>query len=333
MAGSHSRPQKGHGRGEYRARGSRNDRGRGRNNTHGRNGGDVPSQRERQPLSVDDQDYLTWRRGIPFQKPGQSLFRERMTRSKLSTFMQTALRLIELRNDGIRQQVITELASEGGMLRVAELFEIDLTAPTAEDNYIVFEQMVLPFLQTITHRDVLSSLLLEKPLGDLYVYFYGREGRRAIALFESYSNLLKHMMHRNTTASIHTFASTVLTSLLQVLKSNQKASLMPEFLPIVDLLQECLDGESDMFTGTLLQQAASRDMRVIRRLLEHGQSIEPIPSSMADDRQAKFIFELSQDGPGSLSSAGPRHDNDSNSITHVRILPTADEIRSSRSEY
>ena len=39
------------------------------------------------------------------------------------------------------------------------------------------------------------------------------------------------------------------------------------------------------------------------------------------------------DGPGTLSSHGPRHDNDHKDISKIKILPTADEILSLRRPY
>lgn len=327
------------GRGHGRARGGNrgwkhtSDRTGGHNDGDGRQSQDGSRQKERPPLSNDDQDYLTWRRGIPFKKTGQSLYRERMTPKKLSTFMQNAIRLIELRNDSIRQQVITELASEGGLLRVAELCEMDMTPPIDEEHVVLFEKTMLPFLQTVTNHEVLSSLLLEKPLGDLYVFMYGINGRRAITMFDFNAKVLEHMMHDNPNVPILPLASTILASLLQLLKHNQSAALVPDFLPIVDVLQACLDHQPEIVTGTLQQQASIRAMKVIRRILHYGQGVEPVDSSSMKMKEASFTFELSQDGPGSLSTAGQRHDNDHSSIENIRILPTAAEIRSPRSEY
>ena len=50
-----------------------------------------------------------------------------------------------------------------------------------------------------------------------------------------------------------------------------------------------------------------------------------------DARLVGASFE--QDGPGSLSFTGPRHDNDHVEIQHINILPTIDEILSHRPPY
>ena len=331
MADAHRRHHNQRGRGSNRGRNG--DRGQESHSNRGRESGNRPTQRERQPLSEDDQDFFAWRKGIPFTRQGQSLFHNPFTRHKLSTFMQTAQRLIELRNGNIRHQVITEMASEGGMLRVAELFDTDLMSLQEQDKEAVFENLVLPFFQTITHSDVLSSLLLEKPIGDLYVFVYGTGGRRAVTLFESYAGILQSMLHRDPPESIRLYASTILTALLQTLKSNQTAALMPNFLPVVDVLQACLDFKPETFRGTLLQQAATRHMTVVRRLLKYGEGIEPLEAPAKDNKKASFIFQLSQEGPGWLSSSGRRHDNDHEDIVNIKILPTAEEIRSQRAEY
>jgi hypothetical protein len=42
---------------------------------------------------------------------------------------------------------------------------------------------------------------------------------------------------------------------------------------------------------------------------------------------------MPRDGPGRLSWAGPRHDNDHIDIAHIQIMPTRAEIKSARPEY
>ncbi|MCJ1307438.1 hypothetical protein MMC25_001084 [Agyrium rufum] len=50
-------------------------------------------------------------------------------------------------------------------------------------------------------------------------------------------------------------------------------------------------------------------------------------------RQSQSYNPFDEDGPGTLSQLGPRHDNDHVSITNIRILPTTDEILSDRKPY
>ena len=69
--------------------------------------------------------------------------------------MQNAQRLIELRDDAIRHEVITKLASEGGLIRVAEMTSVDFNSLAPETQATFFEQTVLPFFRTVTHVDVL----------------------------------------------------------------------------------------------------------------------------------------------------------------------------------
>ena len=45
------------------------------------------------------------------------------------------------------------------------------------------------------------------------------------------------------------------------------------------------------------------------------------------------VFDVSQDFPGAFSELGPRHDNDHANIFDIKILPTTEEIQSSRLEY
>ena len=50
----------------------------------------------------------------------------------------------------------------------------------------------------------------------------------------------------------------------------------------------------------------------------------PVNVLQMEPRKKALAFET--DGPGELSSAGPRHDNDFVKIQSVRILPTTDEV-------
>ena len=105
----------------------------------------------------------------------------RMTPSQLEQFFQLGQRLIT-QSAQTQQSVIIELASEGGLARIKEL--VDLTGTIPEDqNLRHFRDVLLPFLQTVTHEDVLPSLVLENHLGTFHAFLFGPSGRRATSLF------------------------------------------------------------------------------------------------------------------------------------------------------
>ena len=330
MAPLQGRPHQGRGRFTNGCRGHDNDRGGGHSSGRRRGNGHAAS---RSPPSGNQAAFITWRKDIPYSRKNGPLPHSTLGLKRLKEFMTAAQCLIELRDDAIRHEVITNLASEGGLMRVAEISGTNLMTLQYQAQNDFLERIVLPFFRTMTNPDVLSSLLLEKAVGDIYVFVFGPHGQRGTRLFESCANFLQQLLNQSPTNSIHPAASTVLAALLKVLECNQGASLKTEFHHVIDVLQACLDYQPETFKGTLLEQGASKNMLTVRRHLKYGESVQPLDVAAVHNEISAFSFELSQDGPGLLSAIGPRHDNDHEAIQHIKILPTAQEIRCPRSEY
>ncbi|EXJ83035.1 hypothetical protein A1O3_06852 [Capronia epimyces CBS 606.96] len=69
-------------------------------------------------------------------------------------------------------------------------------------------------------------------------------------------------------------------------------------------------------------------MAIIRARLSASAEAQELPVQTANtlDRIPRPSLPLTEDGPGTLSSFGPRHDNDKINYKQIEILPTADEI-------
>lgn len=78
---------------------------------------------------------------------------------------------------------------------------------------------------------------------------------------------------------------------------------------------------------------AQQNLTRIRRRLNIGSSLPLAPTRSARKNNSSAAFELDLDLPGSLSNNGARHDNDHASIANIRVLPTTQEIASTRQEY
>lgn len=276
----------------------------------------------------NDQLFYSWLRTLPRSAESKPLIRPR-----LKTFFQNSEQLISREDAATTHQTIEKPASEGGLARIAELTQFDSVTLRAEDKVQTLDTLYLPFLRTITHKDVLSSMMLEKAVGDIYVFLYGISGRRALALFNSLAVLLQARLDKTPDESLTAGASTVLTTLLQVLECNQTASLQGGLQAIVDVIQACLDTQKPSLSGTLQDHAATQNMAKVRRYLSYGASLQPVQTPAIAHANQKVDFEMALDLPGALSASGPRHDNDRAKIKHIKILPTAQEIRSLRSEY
>ena len=177
-------------------------------------------------------------------------------------------------------------------------------------------------------------MILEQVVASVYVFLYGINGRRATALLDFLAGILRFQLDSSLTKALYSRTLTILATLLQILECNQTASLLERFRHVVDTLQSCLDALSTIFHGgTLMEQAASHQMAKVRRHLDYGVDFEPPQSTTPTVPNLAAAFEIAQDGPGALSSSGPRHDNDHSQIKEIKILPTPQEIHSLRSEY
>ena len=185
----------------------------------------------------------------------------------------------------------------------------------------------------MTHKDVLYSMMLEHLVANVYIFLYGIGGRRATALFDFLAESLRVKLDSSLTQALYARTLTVLATLLQILECNQTASLLEGFRQVIDTLQACLDALSNIFQGTLMEQAASHQMAKVRCHLDYGVKLAPLQLNTQTAPNLAAAFEIAQDGPGSLSSAGPRHDNDHTQIKDIKILPTPQEIYSVRTEY
>jgi len=82
-----------------------------------------------------------------------------------------------------------------------------------------------------------------------------------------------------------------------------------------------------------LLQAGSQSLARIRRRLGLGAAMSLSGGRALEQKSYRPVFEVGQDLPGAFSELGPRHDNDHADIFDIKILPTTEEIQSSRLEY
>ncbi|KAI9781350.1 MAG: hypothetical protein M1816_002396 [Peltula sp. TS41687] len=251
---------------------------------------------------------------------------------KLSQFFQLGWRLVSKGEVGTRQQVLTKLASEGGLRRIKELTDTEFKNFSDDQRTSVFKDSVLPFFQAISHEDVLSSLLLENSIDTIYNFLFGPSGCRAIRIFAFIAPTLLLITSGSDEILDATHIEASLAVLQKIIDLNGTALILEEFHPFVQMISECLE-DNLAVAGSLSLQRAHQSLSRIRRRLGLGREIsllEVIPKAESD-LWAKF--EIHQDMPGLLSVEGPRHDNDHEEITKIKIMPTAQEIQSHRLEY
>ena len=103
--------------------------------------------------------------------------------NELATFLQQALKLVSA-GTGPMQEVITRLATEGGILRLKELLHRE-DFETMNDDALqhLFETQLLPLLQLLAHPSVLASVIIEVQHATLLNCVYGAGGQKAVAIF------------------------------------------------------------------------------------------------------------------------------------------------------
>ena len=192
----------------------------------------------------------------------------------------------------------------------------------------IFLDKLLPFFQTITHPDVMSSLILETPLDTIFTFLFGPNGRRAIRLFNFTTSALVALT-LNEGSKDEDLTSTAVAASLAVLERivelNQSAQVVAELMPLVNELSSAIPEH--------LLEAGIRSLARVRQRLGLGAMMPLSESHAVEQKSHRPIFELDQDLPGALSKIGPRHDNDHANICDIKILPTTEEIQSPRLEY
>ncbi|KAL8993845.1 MAG: hypothetical protein Q9169_006042 [Polycauliona sp. 2 TL-2023] len=226
------------------------------------------------------------------------------------------------------QQIIKKLATEEGLAMIKALADEQANSVEFETRLCTFKDRTLPFFRTISHPDILSSLILEIPLDTICTFLFGPNGRRAINLFKATTSVLGALAWDETAKDEELTSIAVAASLAvleRIVELNQGAQVIVDFTSIVNDLSTTIPEQ--------LFQAGSRSLARVRQRLGVGAAMPLSGGSPPQQKSHRPVFELGQDLPGALSELGPRHDNDHADIFNVKILPTTDEIQSLRLEY
>ncbi|GFG25720.1 NFX1-type zinc finger-containing protein 1 [Aspergillus udagawae] len=284
---------------------------------------DDRSKRDARPkrpeLSDSEKRFQSWKDTLATDSRSS-----RQGRAKLENFFRDARQFVEV-DAGLMQGVIRELAGETGLERIRDLVEEKFPLAESMAKGEVFRSRVLPLLETVSHPKVLSSLILEQAVGTIFNVLFGINGRRAALFLSSICDVL------STTSNEETAVEWLEVSLLV-------------FAKIVDLnstafVQDTLKDQANRFQQLFLQMTESglaSSLHHSRNLLDHLlRRLEIgslLPSAPANDKlkcepKSSATFTVHREPPGG------RHDNDHADIVKIAIMPTLDEIQSSRIEY
>lgn len=246
----------------------------------------------------------------------------------MGSFFEEARRLID-EGDGVLQEVVRAFSTEGGLRRIQELIESDYHRIPVAARPMAFKAQILPFLEIITNPNVLESLVLEQAVGTIYNVLYGNSGRRGVIFLGLLADVFAAFKaDKPTTETLNHFELSLLV-FWQIIRLNSLAFVHESFKPVAVRFEEMFKEFHSEDTTNFLHTSRAYLERILRHL-DIGSSLPIAGGSqqlVKKSHQPEVSFVTTYDPPGG------RHDNDSADICRVQIMPTIEEILSSRSEY
>ncbi|KAJ5538073.1 hypothetical protein N7494_007552 [Penicillium frequentans] len=280
-----------------------------------------PNRAKRQDPRPDQSgEFGSWKR----QAPGG--YNNRPLGARLGPFFKEARRLIEV-DESTLQNVVRWLSNEGGLRRIQELIQRDFSTLSKSMKSTTFHEEMLPFLELVTFPEVLSSLVLEQAVVTIYNCIFGPGGRRGEPFLGFLAEAVETEIEKNTsTASGYLEVSLLVFS--QVVELNSTAFIQEPLKPIAQRFADILTTLHALDSACSVHQSYQYLERLQRRL-DIGLSLPNLSGTLKKlvPTQKTVAFITQRDPPGG------RHDNDHADICNIRIMPTFDEISSSRSEY
>ncbi|KAK1725552.1 uncharacterized protein BDZ83DRAFT_299698 [Colletotrichum acutatum] len=250
-----------------------------------------------------------------------------------SNFFRTALSLVE-QDVSLAQEVVKEMAADGRLPLVRDVIEGVASAKTPEDESLLWESRISPLFRVLLHPTVVDSVVLEQETAMLYRLLLGVDATRLKTLFNFVFDVVDRwyeLPFEDTGVSAMEALALSCGVLAKVINTSTSNIVNALFHPIVEGIKLRLDvfGNKDSDFHTL---QATRHLEYVCRRLGIGHTlVDAVHISASSGAMAEFT--LSQDLPGKLSKRRERHDNDHQDISDIKLMPTHQEIMSSRDEY
>ncbi|KAI2602657.1 putative NF-X1 finger and helicase domain protein [Hypoxylon sp. NC1633] len=277
-----------------------------------------------------DNTFLAWRKLIP----RASETRPSRFGYKLTQYFQLAYTLVQGELD-ILQKTVTELATEQGVLGVREMIDERLLFCGNDSERInIWRTCLRPFFLILTEPRVVRSAILEVHTGTIYNVVLGYNGSRLEILFNFLVDLATKWqppLIGDDDGPKSQYLELCTAILAKTVDCNTQALVNEGIPPIVQRLRSFVNGLELTDRSFWTLQAANHLEYIQRRL----SLVKKAPRDNAANHRgpSHAAFVLRRDLPGTLSTEGPRHDNDFEDITKIRILPTLSEIMSTRTDY
>jgi len=258
-------------------------------------------------------------------------------RSTCECFFELAVELID-GDLGDCQESIKLLAGEEGLQYVRLLADKHIhNAITDMSKIDVWAKQIRPLFTIVTHERVVNSAVLEQQVATIYNFMKGVDSQRMKIIFEftiGVANSLPSNPGSATGSSTSKPAVVecclaVLSKMVDCNTNNMVDSTFKTVVHKFTLLLESLDA----LPGDYLMLQSRKWLGYINRRLGIGEDLPCQQPSATPSIGSRAQFTLPKNYPGDLSASGRRHDNDHANIADIRILPTRDEVVSTRGEY
>ncbi|KAL2850542.1 hypothetical protein BJX68DRAFT_275792 [Aspergillus pseudodeflectus] len=281
--------------------------------------GQIDRRGHRSSPRNDATELALWKRQVASPQHNLPLGRH------LGPIFAKARELIEL-DEGTLQDVILYLSKEGGLRRIQELVQRDFGSLQASATRDLFVNQMLPFMEIITHPNVLASLVMEQAVGTIYNCLYGINGRRAEPFLAFLASAIQLEIETEGNAASAYLEQSILV-FWKIVEVNSTAFIQDALKTVAQrfgdlfLTLHALDG-----SDTLHQ---SRDyLDKLQHRLDIGLSLPTVTNTSKQHvNQQPSAFVTLKEPPGG------RHDNDHADICKIKVMPTFQEILSPRPEY
>lgn len=256
-------------------------------------------------------EYNTWRRIIKREPRANDI----MTVRSLWT---GALDILNGDDREWKQRLPKDLDSDefNGRHHIRTLMEME----THTHGSSTFMDLVLPFLQVITHPCLLDCISVDTAVGGLYNFISGANGSRAILFFNSVvKNLLDHHLESGVSSPSVDLEKTLIASLValrELLTREQRAAFHDDLPTLVNSLENVAE-----VTGIDKQPIASQLIRDkvqgLRGVI--GRATGLLRSEEEQEKTGVSTPAVTSTYPRNVILPLNRHDNDKLDITRKKL--------------
>ena len=228
--------------------------------------------------------------------------------------------------------MITKIVFEKDLHRIKELTNTRFENMSNRQRKAVLEKALIFLFQTISHEDVLSSLLLKIAIDIIYNFLFESLERCVIKLFTYAALTLYAIKIFSESNVIFAYLEASLAVLQKIVDLNDTILILAKFHSLLQQMFECLEEEIQSIDNLSIHRSRQSLSRIQRRL-DLSSAMSSIQMTSKNITNSLIIFEISQKMSRSFSMKDSRHDNDYKNITNIKIMSITLKIQSYRLKY